>query len=133
VCTVLARADWVSANEAEARVLTGRDDPAEAAGALAALARGHALVRRGAAGCLLAGPPVQVVPAPQVAAVDLTGAGDTHTAAFADALASGSDPWTAALRANRAAAWSVTRHGPATGPTAAELADWVPPGSPGQL
>ncbi|MBU4215373.1 MAG: sugar kinase, partial [Actinobacteria bacterium] len=93
-------------------------------------ARGHALVRRGAAGCLLAGPSVQEVPSPEVEAVDLTGAGDTHTAAFADGLANGSDPLAAARRANRAAAWSVTRHGPATGPTSTELADWLPPDPP---
>ncbi|MBU4213741.1 MAG: ADP-ribosylglycohydrolase family protein, partial [Actinobacteria bacterium] len=62
--SVLARADWVSANEAEARALTGLHDPAEAARALAERARGHALVRRGAAGCLLAGPSVQEVPSP---------------------------------------------------------------------
>jgi sugar/nucleoside kinase (ribokinase family) len=86
------------------------------------------LVRTGPDGCLLAGPaagpgrdgPVRV-PGFPAAAVDTTGAGDTHTGVFIAALAVGADPAAAARRANAAGAISVTRPGPATAPTAAEL------------
>ena len=50
------------------------------------------------------------------------GAGD---AVFLAALASGAGPAEAVRRANAAAALSVTRGGPATGPTAAELAEFL--------
>jgi len=56
-----------------------------------------------------------------VDAVDTSGAGDTHTGAFIAALAGGADEVDAARTANAAAALSVTRRGPATGPAAAEL------------
>jgi sugar/nucleoside kinase (ribokinase family) len=61
------------------------------------------------------------VPGFPAVAEDTTGAGDTHTGVFIAALAAGADPATAARRANAAAAISVTRPGPATAPTAAEL------------
>ena len=81
------------------------------------------LVRTGAKGCMLAHfkTPLTVVPGFPVAVVDSNGAGDTHTGAFIAALAAGEDAAAAARRANAAAALSVTRHGPATAPTAAEL------------
>jgi sugar/nucleoside kinase (ribokinase family) len=84
------------------------------------------LVRTGPDGCLLAGPGaggegVVGVPGFPVTVVDTTGAGDTHTGVFLAALAAGADPAAAARRANAAAAISVTRPGPATAPTAAEL------------
>jgi sugar/nucleoside kinase (ribokinase family) len=60
-----------------------------------------------------------------VTPVDTNGAGDTHTGAFLAALASGAGPAEAARRANAAAAFSVTRRGPATGPTTAELARFL--------
>jgi sugar/nucleoside kinase (ribokinase family) len=66
------------------------------------------------------------IPAPQVDAVDTTGAGDAHSGVFLAALAEGLRPWRAAHRANAAAALSVTRAGPATGPTRAELDAWMP-------
>ncbi|HEX5405763.1 MAG TPA: PfkB family carbohydrate kinase [Pseudonocardiaceae bacterium] len=58
-----------------------------------------------------------------VTAVDTNGAGDTHVGVFAAGLAAGLDPLTAALRANAAAALAVTRRGPSTAPTAAEVDD----------
>lgn len=117
----LTRADWVTVNRDEARVLTGEDDPALAARVLSE-GRG-AIVRTGADGCVVAtcgGEPV-LVAAPVVDAVDLNGAGDAHTGAFIAALARGLAPVEAAAWANRAAAWSVTRVGPATCPTLAEM------------
>jgi len=67
------------------------------------------------------GSPPEHVPGFAVEAVDTNGAGDTHTGVFLAALASGAGPAEAVRRANAAAALSVTRRGPATGPTAAEL------------
>ena len=61
------------------------------------------------------------VPGFGVEVVDTNGAGDTHTGAFLAALASGASWSEAVRRANGAAALSVTRRGPATGPTVAEL------------
>jgi sugar/nucleoside kinase (ribokinase family) len=137
---VLARCDWLSCNHREAALLinTGLSgtssgdvpgDPAEAARRL--LARGAAaniLVRAGAAGCylaLLASSDVVHVRAPKVTAVDTTGAGDAHSGAFLAALADGLSPLGAAAHANAAAAFAVTRPGPATSPTRAQLDTWL--------
>jgi sugar/nucleoside kinase (ribokinase family) len=121
-----ARADWVSANRREAAVLTGCDDPAEAAEALAREREG-ALVRAGEAGCwlALASREAEHVPGFDVAAVDTTGAGDAHDGAFIAALSQGHAPRGAALIANAAAAISVTRQGPATAPTRPEIDDFL--------
>ena len=132
---VLARCDWLSCNHREAALLSGAGaadapgDPAEAARRL--LARGAAanvLVRAGGAGCylaLLASSDVVHVRAPKVTAVDTTGAGDAHSGAFLAALAGGVPPLGAAARANAAAAFAVTRPGPATSPTNAQLDAWL--------
>jgi sugar/nucleoside kinase (ribokinase family) len=124
---VLARADWVSASAREAVELTGLTDPERAADALAARTRRGALVRTGAAGCVLAesGTAPLAVPGVAVRPVDTTGAGDTHTGVFLAALLSGQDAPDAARTANAAAAFAVTRRGPATAPTAAELAAFL--------
>ena len=65
------------------------------------------------------------VPAPVVEAVDTTGAGDTHAGVFIAGLADGLSPARAAARANAAAAFSVTRPGPATSPTRAARYAWL--------
>jgi sugar/nucleoside kinase (ribokinase family) len=85
------------------------------------------LVRTGPDGCLLdfsATEPL-AVPGFPVTEVDSNGAGDTHTGTFIAALAAGTDAAEAARRANAAAAISVTRRGPATAPTATELAQFL--------
>ena len=141
---VLSRCDWLSCNLREAALLAGAvltdsgltatvlpdpGDPAEAARRL--LARGAAanvLVRAGAAGCYVAelGSNDAVhVRAPRVTAVDTTGAGDAHSGVFLAALADGLSPVGAAARANAAAAFAVTRQGPATAPDRAQLAAWL--------
>ena len=123
---VLRRTDWLTCNAREAARLTGRGDPAAAAAALARRVRG-VLVRTGADGCLLAGAgagPVHV-PGFAVTAIDTNGAGDTHTGTFIAALARGADVRSAARIANAAAAFSVTRRGPATAPTEAELSRFL--------
>lgn len=118
----LARADWVSANRREAEILTGCVEPARAAEALATRREG-ALVRTGEAGCWLAcgSNPAEAIPTFAVEPIDTTGAGDTHDGAFIAALLQGRSPRAAAVFANAAAAISVTRHGPATAPSLAEL------------
>ena len=70
-------------------------------------------------------PPLAHIPAPLVTAVDTTGAGDAHAGVFLAALADGLPPADAARRANAAAALAVTRPGPATSPSRAELDAWL--------
>lgn len=79
----LAGADvLVFANVAEAEVLTGRDDPAAAAAALA-LRCGRAVVKRGAAGAVWSdGVDVRSAAAPRVELIDSTGAGDAFAAGY---------------------------------------------------
>lgn len=127
VRAALDAALWVTANRAEAEVLTGHADPAAAAVALAAGrpdAAGGALVRDGANGCHLAlagAATARHIPGVRVKAVDTNGAGDAHIGAFIAALARGEKPERAAAIANLAAALSTTREGPATAPTLAEI------------
>ncbi|MFC0628638.1 PfkB family carbohydrate kinase [Kribbella deserti] len=124
LAVVLARTDWWSCNEREASDLTNLADPAEAARVLLErTGRRGVVVRLGSSGCLLAvrGAEPRLMPGFAVEAVDLNGAGDAHAGAFLAALAAGADPAAAASRANAAAALAVTRRGPATGPTSAEL------------
>ena len=131
---LLRRADWLTCNAREAAALTGAGTPAAALRALAARLAGEGrpgarvLVRTGPDGCLLSSSSATnplPVPGFPVTELDSNGAGDTHTGAFIAALASGADPPAAARRANAAAAISVTRRGPATAPTATELAQFL--------
>ncbi len=123
---VCERADWITANAAEAMALTGGADPVAAVSAL--VGRAGAVVRTGPEGCLVAvrrsGPGSVRVPGFRVDAVDTNGAGDTHTGVLLDGLVRGADPLDAARAANAAAAVAVTRRGPATSPTARETAEW---------
>lgn len=122
----LARTDVLSVNRTESQLLTGEGDPGDAVRALTQriAVGGLAVVRTGADGCVLCSrgeTPIHIPPRPAHVA-DPTGAGDTHLAALLVGLAAGCDAREAALRANVAASLSVERHGPATGPTAEELA-----------
>jgi len=125
---VLARSDWVTCNARESALLTGLPGPPGAIRALARQAgRQGVVVRTGAAGCLIGHrdrAPV-TVPGFRVDALDTNGAGDAHTGTFIAALAGGADEVAAARAANAAAALSVTKRGPATAPTAAELARFL--------
>ncbi len=87
------------------------------------MTRGGAIVRIGAGGCIVAESAAhsEIVPGFPVESVDSNGAGDCHVGAFAACLALGRPPLEAARWANAAAAMSVTKHGPATGPTLTEL------------
>jgi sugar/nucleoside kinase (ribokinase family) len=123
---VLDRADVLTLNAREVRLLTGLPDLDEATGTLRDRLNPSCvlMVRRGAEGCTLYLPgeaEARAVPAPTVTAVDSTGAGDAHTGAFlAELHRTGSVPGSA-LVANAAAALAVTRAGSATGPARDEL------------
>lgn len=124
---MLALTDVWSSNLEEAADILGTpeaDDLAAVTAAVAPLLRGDAItiVRDGAAGCavLVDGEAVVVPGFPQTP-VDTNGAGDTHTGALLAEVAAGT-PWVEGCRrANAAAAIKVTRRGPATAPTAAEV------------
>ncbi|HEX4359035.1 MAG TPA: PfkB family carbohydrate kinase [Pseudonocardia sp.] len=121
---LLARVDVLSCNAREARLLSAVAEPGAAAGVLAERVRPGAavLVRDGAAGCwLAAGGPPELIPGVAVTAVDTNGAGDAHCGVLAAELLRRADLATAVARANAAAALAVTRRGPATAPTRAEV------------
>jgi sugar/nucleoside kinase (ribokinase family) len=133
---VLDRCDWWSCNQREAALLTGSDDPAEAARRLIRrTGQADVIVRSGPDGCMVAmrvsGPAMEQglalshIAAPAVTAVDTTGAGDAHSGVFLAGLAAGLTVGAAARRANAAAALTVTRAGAATSPTRAELDRFV--------
>ena len=93
------------------------------AGLVGPLRSGAVIVTEGASGATLIQASQRLqVPAPVVAAVDTTGAGDVLCGVFAAALDRGLPMLSALERAVRAAALKVTRAGTSTGlPTAAEL------------
>ena len=80
------------------------------------------VVRDGPRGCVVRseGTTTLVAGFPQQP-VDTNGAGDTHTGVLCAELALGRDLVEAARRANAAGAIKVTRRGPATAPTSAEV------------
>ncbi|GAA2169664.1 PfkB family carbohydrate kinase [Pedococcus bigeumensis] len=133
---VLGRTTVWTSNAHEAAQLTGRSDPAAATVAVAARlpAGAVAVVRDGPRGCwvleagagrsVVDGAPTYLPGFPQEA-VDTNGAGDTHTGVLVACRAGGADWATAARRANAAGAIKVTRRGPATAPTAAEIDDFL--------
>ena len=125
---LLNRADWVTCNAREAFLLTGAVQPEESAVSLARMTtRQSIVVRDGANGCVLvdAGGNPKRIKGFAVHAVDTNGAGDAHAGAFLAALASGANPADAAHWANASAALAVTRRGPATGPSKAEVLNWL--------
>lgn len=147
--TMIARTDVWTSNAEEATDLlaalsvaapvsgsadpSGREIVAQAT-ALAPLMRDGAvaIVRDGAEGCAVHahGESTYVPGFPQTP-VDTNGAGDTHTGALLAGIAEASSDTDATLwvdacrRANAAAAIKVTRRGPTTAPTAAEVEDFL--------
>ncbi len=123
--------DYLVPNELEAAALTGLPvtTPDEAALAAAALRRAgarHVLITLGAQGvCALlddGSGAARHWPAPKVAAIDTTAAGDTFVGALAAQLAQGASPDTAIPFALQAASISVTRAGAQSSiPTLADL------------
>lgn len=128
--TMLEVTDVWSSNAEEAEELLralGQEPPtglAELTTAVVPLLRGGgvAVVRDGSQGCAVhAGGETTYVPGFPQTAVDTNGAGDTHTGALLAEVAAGT-PWVeASRRANAAAAIKVTRRGPESAPTAAEV------------
>ncbi|PUA79796.1 PfkB family carbohydrate kinase [Nocardioides currus] len=124
---MLALTDVWSSNLEEAVAILGTprsDGLAEITAEIAPLLRGDAvtIVRDGPEGCAVqvAGETVVVPGFPQTP-IDTNGAGDTHTGALLAEVAAGT-PWVEGCRrANAAAAIKVTRRGPATAPTTAEV------------
>ena len=112
---LFALTDVFVPNEHEAVVFAG--GPGSVAELAARLVELHphmsVVVTAGSDGCYIArhGDPVVHVPAPQVDAVDTTGAGDAAVGALAVRLRAGDDLVVAARFAMRAAAVSVTRAG----------------------
>jgi sugar/nucleoside kinase (ribokinase family) len=147
LAAVMRRATWWSGTLAEAAAATGMTeggaDPVTAAqtlarrlaaGAVTSLATRSAtrsdtgsamgvIVRLGAAGCVILAPGAEPVHVPGIAVevVDSNGAGDAHVGAFLAALAAGAHPLEAARRAGACAALTVTRPGPATSPSRADV------------
>ncbi|MEV6400144.1 sugar kinase [Streptomyces sp. NPDC051907] len=102
-------ADVLFPNVDEARLLTGRSDPADAAAELSRRVP-LAVVTLGARGALVAEAGVVTARVPPVAAeaVDSTGAGDAFTGAFLAARLAGADAASAAAEGCRAGAEAVT-------------------------
>ncbi len=98
-------------NEEEAAVLTGVDDPEAQCARLAALYP-LVVIKRGAAGCGAAsGAARWRVPAPDIRAVDSTGAGDAFLAAFLAARLGGAEIGEALDRAVAAGSQAATTVG----------------------
>jgi ribokinase len=122
----MSRASIWTMNRREAALLAGTSDLSEI---LRRIRRRLApnmllIIRDGAAGvhfCSDDFTTLHTIPAPPVAMVDSTGAGDAHTGVLIAALAREIDPISAIRRANAAAALAVTRPGSATAPRREEL------------
>ena len=118
LAAVLGRVDVLSLNKRELEALgglrqvTGRVRPATTV-----------ILREGPDGATIhrTGSSPVSVPSVRVQAVDTSGAGDVHAGATLAGLARGMSWPDAVLFANRAAAYAVSRPGPASGPTDAEL------------
>lgn len=126
--------DVWSSNAEEAEGLlraAGRPVPDDLAGlttAVAPLLRGDAvaIVRDGPGGCSVhVGGETTDVPGFPQKPLDTNGAGDTHTGALLAEVAAGT-PWVEGCRrANAAAAIKVTRRGPESAPTTAEVDEFL--------
>ncbi|WP_191253136.1 PfkB family carbohydrate kinase [Amycolatopsis oliviviridis] len=111
LAAVLAHVDILSCSTGEAKILETVGEHVEVL-----------VVREGPAGCrVVSGGHSVAVPGVPVATVDTNGAGDAHCGVLAAELLAGTGLLDAARRANAAAAIAVTRHGPATSPTRAEV------------
>ncbi|MGV8847139.1 PfkB family carbohydrate kinase [Tessaracoccus sp.] len=124
---LLERADILSCNAREARILTGREDLEDCARELMGRLKPQAavVVRAGADATIVvrtsgSGTTVTHVPTFPADAVDTNGAGDAHAGVLLSGLARGLALEDAVLRANAAASIAVTRVGPTSAPTAEE-------------
>ena len=124
---LLDAAPILTPNELEVSVLAGVRDPEAAARLLSARTQAPVIVTLGAEGALLVDPDaVERLPAPEVEAVDTTGAGDTFTGALAVELARGAKLRDAVRYALVAATLSVTVPGAREGmPSRERIASFV--------
>lgn len=103
--------DLLFANQAEAEMLTGKSDPAEAARSLSRTV-GITAVKAGKNGSVIAaGGELHRIEADTASLVDSTGAGDTYAAGFLYSLTDGSDVREAGRFASFLAARIVERRG----------------------
>lgn len=125
---MLAMTTVWTGNAEESEALTGEADIVVAAGKCIDHLPGGAvaIVRDGPEGCAVHadGETTDLDGYPQKP-VDTNGAGDTHTGVLVACRAAGTDWVEAARRANAGGAIKVTRRGPATAPTAAEIDDFL--------
>lgn len=132
---VLPLTDVWTSNAQEAQELTGVADVGESCAAVAAhLPEGAVVVvRDGPEGCFVRvdGTTTYVPGFPQEP-VDTNGAGDAHTGVLCAERALGTAWLEAARRANAAGAIKVTRRGPATAPTRAEVDGFLAGQPPGE-
>jgi ribokinase len=129
---LLALHPILTPNQGEAMALTGHEDAADAASALAQSTGAPAVVTAGARGAFLAeGDGVAEIGAPRVTARDTTGAGDTFSGALAAGLARDWELDRAARWATVAAALSVTETGARKGMPSAEQVEAAWEGGPG--
>jgi sugar/nucleoside kinase (ribokinase family) len=118
----LKRADVVSLNEREVGAVGGLDSLMSRVRPAATV-----IVRAGARGATIhaVGSEPLSIPSVPVQAVDTSGAGDVHVGANLAGLARGMSWPDAVLFANRAAAYAVSRPGPAAGPTDSQLSNFA--------
>lgn len=124
----LAVTDVWTSNSSEAWDLTGEGDIGAAALAVAAMLREGAVVvvRDGPDGCWVHADGVTThVPGFPQDPVDTNGAGDAHTGVLTAERTLGTSWLEAARRANAAGAIQVTRWGPASAPTRAEIDEFL--------
>ncbi|NHA66737.1 PfkB family carbohydrate kinase [Phycicoccus flavus] len=125
---VLARTSVWTGNAEESAALAGVDGAPEAAAVLAGLLPDGAvvLVRDGPRGCLVREDGrTTTLPGHPRRPVDTNGAGDTHTGVLLAGRLAGLSWADAAVRANAAAAITVTRRGPDTAPGSAEVDEFL--------
>jgi ribokinase len=118
---VLGRTNVLTLNEREVRALGGLDSVKRRLAP-----KSTVIVRQGASGVTVYAGEQEpfTVPSVKVTAVDTSGAGDVHVGAIIAALARGMGWPDAILLANRAAAYAVSRPGPAAGPTDRQLEEF---------
>lgn len=127
--------DILTPNETEAAILAGQapsrltpKEAVEVARKLQVAGARTVIVKLGDQGCVVVdGESATLLPAPQVNAIDTTGAGDVFNGALAVGLSEGLPLCDAAVFANNAAAMSVTRlgHGESAIPSREELASFA--------
>ena len=129
VVDLMALATHLILSESALAQLSGASDPAAGLRVLRQRHAGVLVVTLGPRGSMAldTGPEAALVavPAPQVTAVDTTGAGDCFAAAFTHAIAGGQAAAAAARYASAAAAIAVTRAGAQSMPTRDEVAAFL--------